>query len=677
MPNRLATQSSPYLRQHASDPVDWFAWGPEAFEAAVALDRPLFISIGYSACHWCHVMGRESFADPDTATVLNQLFVNVKVDREEHPDIDELYMTAVQATTGRGGWPMTVFALPDGRPFFAGTYFGRERTDAAPSLVELCLTVGDQWRSQRAALVEHADELTGVMSQSATLTPDEQPPAQSVVDDAVAALLEQFDPQCGGFGHAPKFPMAMALDLMLLVWDRTGDPAVLDAVTTTLNAIGAGGINDHIDGGFARYAVDRQWAIPHFEKMLYDQALLTQVFVHAYQATGDPAYTQVVGDTVSYVLDRLAQPGGGYAAAEDAETDGVEGGHYVWQAADFAATLTAGGFDAMEIEAASTWWGVTDEGNFNGANVLGRPRRDDLLRPATIDRARHILRAARLRRPRPTVDDKVLTEWNALWLSALAQAAAATATTTWATKAVELGSFMLAELRRHDGRWLRSWQVSPTGNTEARHLACAADYAAVVDAFTRLFELTGDTSWIGEARRAAGDMIDLFWDDTNGGLFTTGRDAELIITRSKHFTDATLPSANGLAATALARLGAITGDDDLTQRSQHICRLVGPLVVRHPTAFAQTLNGLEFMTRGPTEVVISGNRPDLVATVQQGFHPTAVVVWGAPFATPLWEGRSNDDPGRAYVCHNRVCDLPADTPLELSGQLQPRRPRHH
>lgn len=674
--NRLATQTSPYLRQHANDPVDWFAWGDEAFAEATRLDRPLLVSVGYSSCHWCHVMAKESFADPDTASILNRLFVNVKVDREEHPAVDEAYLAAVQAMTGRAGWPMTVFALPDGQPFFAGTYFPRHATTDTPSFVEMCLAVADQWRFERSQLIAQATDLSAAITETSRLAPATIPATDRHSQAAAAALCDRFDTEWGGFGTSPKFPMAPALDFLVGLWHRTGDPTFGEVVTTSLDAMAAGGIHDHIEGGFARYAVDRQWLVPHFEKLLVDQALVGGVFLHAFGASGARRHAQVVDETVTYVLTHLAQPGGGFASSEAADTDGTEGTHYVWTHHDLVATLAEGGLDDMEIEAVCNWWGVTTEGQFAGANVLHRPRRGDLVRPAPVERARSILADARRTRARPGLDDKVLTEWNALWLSTLAEAAGCLSHPSWTNAAETLGGFLVSSLRRADGRWMRSWQHNgdtgvggPDSAGHARHLGCAGDYASVIDGLTRLYELTGDPTWITVAIETAGDMIDLFWDEVHGGVFTTGVDDPTPLPRTKQLTDAALPSANGRSAVALARLAAITGDRRWHQHAVDICRLVAPAAGRHPTAFVHTLSAVPLVDPGPTEVVVSGQRPDLVGVAHRQFTPGAVLVWGEVWDTPLWEGRSGDEPGRAYVCHNSVCDLPTDDVDTLMGQL--------
>jgi uncharacterized protein YyaL (SSP411 family) len=670
MPNRLADESSPYLRAHADDPVEWFAWGPDAFAEAERRDRPMLVSIGYSSCHWCHVMARESFADPHTADVLNRLFVCVKVDREERPDVDALYLDATQALTGSGGWPMTVFAFPDGRPFFAGTYFPRTATDGeSVSLLEVCFGVDHLWRSNRDDLAEQADVVTGAIIERATMAPAATGPGAVVGDAAVERLLAAFDPEWGGFGTEPKFPQPTAVDLLVRHWQRTGDATVAEAVTTTLDAMASGGILDQLGGGFARYAVDRQWRLPHFERLLCDQAMVARCYLHAHQLTGRARYRQVLDEVVDYVEEVLSLDEGGFASAEDAESEGIEGRYWTWDAEEFADTLTAGGFDPMEQATATLWWGVTTEGNVPaqpGRTVLHRTVRGDLLRPPVIERARRLLVSRRRQRPRPTRDDTAITEWNALWVSTLAEAALALGEPAWRRRAVRGGQFLIDHLRGGDGRWRRTWHPG----RGAHHLACAADYAALVDAFTRLAELTGDPAWIGHARACADDLLTLFWDGEHGGVFTTGADAPSLVARTKDLADNALPSANSAAASALARLGALCADDAYTDAARASCRLVGDLVSRHPGAFTHLLGTVELLEAGAVEIVVSGDRPDLVRAAAATFLPRAVLAWGTPWDSPLWQGRSVDDPGRAYVCRRGACGLPATDADTLVSQLE-------
>ncbi|MFO7281260.1 MAG: thioredoxin domain-containing protein [Thermoanaerobacterales bacterium] len=662
--NRLAHETSPYLRQHADNPVDWYPWGPEAFERARAEDKPILLSVGYSSCHWCHVMAHESFEDPGIAALMNELFVNVKVDREERPDVDDVYMEAVQALTGQGGWPMTVFLTPDGRPFFGGTYFPSTPRGGMIAFPDLCRRIGELWRTRRADVEAQAGQLHGALGRAALLEPAEAVPGADALAGAVAELTAQHDPVHGGFGGAPKFPQATSLALLVRALARgvpDGDEAGVRAVVeTSLDAMASGGIYDHLGGGFARYAVDRAWLVPHFEKMLYDQALLARTYLHAWQVLGHERYRQVVDETIGYVLRDLRHPDGGFHSAEDADSEGEEGRFYVWTPEEVAAAV---GDERLAAEVMD-FYGVTPEGNVEGGRtILNRTHaRGALARPDHVEEARRRLFAARERRVRPGLDDKVLTEWNALMLATLAEAAAATGRDDWLAAAVANGEFLLRALRRDDGRWLRSWQA----DGGARHLAFAADHAALVDAFVRLAEATGQARWIAEARATADALLDLFWDEERGGLFTTGRDAEQLVVRTKDLMDDATPSANSLAAVALLRLAALTGEDRYRDHADRILRLTGPLAARHPTAFGHLLVALDLAVHGIDEVVVTGDRPDLVAVVQRSFLPGAVLAWGERYDSPLWAGRAD---GAAHVCRDYACQLPATDPGTLAGQL--------
>jgi hypothetical protein len=658
--NRLADETSPYLRQHADNPVDWYAWGDEAFAAARRDDKPILLSVGYSSCHWCHVMAHESFEDPEVAGLMNELFVNVKVDREERPDVDEIYMEAVQGLTGHGGWPMTVFLTPDGRPFFGGTYFPRTRRGGMVAFPELCRRVDELWRTRRDDIDAQAGQLTAALGRAARVDPADGVPGADALDRAERALLEQHDDSWGGFGPAPKFPQAMSLDLLVRSLARTPSREVRAVVETSLDAMASGGIYDHLGGGFARYSVDDRWLVPHFEKMLYDQALLARVYLHAWQVTGHERYRQVLDETVSYVLRDLRHPGGGFFSAEDADSEGEEGRFYVWTPDEIVAALDG---DRPLADEVTAFYGVTPGGNFEGRTILNRiGARGDLRRPPRIDAARARLLAARERRVRPGLDDKVLTEWNGLMLAALAEAAAATGRGDWLDAAVANGDFLLRSLRRADGRWLRSWQA----DGGARHLGFAADHAALVDAFVRLAEATGRARWIDAARDTAEVLVSRFWDDERGGLFTTGSDAERLVTRTKDLMDNATPSANSLAAVGLLRLAALTGEERYRDHARQVLRLTGALATQHPTAFGHLLAGVDLEARGIDEIVVAGERPDLVAAARRRFLPGAVVAWGERYDSPLWEGR---DDGRAYVCRGYACRLPASDEETLTAQL--------
>ncbi len=665
--NRLAGETSPYLRQHRNNPVDWYPWGDEAFELARTQDKPILLSIGYSSCHWCHVMAHESFENAEVAAVMNDLFVNIKVDREERPDLDALYMEAVQAMTGHGGWPMTVFLAPDGRPFFGGTYFPPTARGGLPSFLELCRAVHETWNERRDDLLSQAEELTHVLDRTAKLASQDMMPSADVTTKALRSLQAQYDPEWGGFGRAPKFPQAMSHEFVLAMYasGRVRDPEVLAMVTNSLDAMASGGIYDHLGGGFSRYSVDAFWMVPHFEKMLYDQALLARVYLHAWQITSEPRYRQVLDETIDYVLRDLRHRSGGLFSAEDADSEGEEGRFYVWRPEEIR---RACGSDTEAADAAIAWYGVTAAGNFEGANILHRPLRGDLERPEAVARARSALFEARLRRVRPGLDDKVLTEWNGLFLSTLAQAAAATGNSHWRDAASQLGTFLLDRLRRDDGRWLRSWQE----DAGARLLGYAQDYAALVDGFTRLYECTGEGMWLDEANTVADGLLDLFWDEANGGVFTIGSDAPALIVKQKDLFDNASPSANSNAAIALGRLGALTGEPRLRTAGESIVHLLADAVTQHPTAFTHLLGAVAFLQGPTTEIVIAGDRPDLVAVVHERFLPHAVLAWGEPGAsgaTGLWEGRR---PGFAYVCENFSCKQPVADAEELLDQLAAR-----
>jgi uncharacterized protein YyaL (SSP411 family) len=591
---------------------------------------------------------------------MNELFVNVKVDREERPDVDAVYMDAVQVMTGHGGWPMTVFLTPDARPFYGGTYFPPVARHGMPSFADVCRAVAEAWRSRRDELLGQADRLTAALARTLTVaghgpggaTDDE---LRDALDRGLDELRSQFDPQWGGFGRAPKFPHETGIELLLRAVAGGRRPELLEPAVTTLDAMASGGIYDHLGGGFARYSVDNRWLVPHFEKMLYNQALLGRCYLHAWQITGEARFLQVLDETITYVLRDLRHADGGFYSAEDADSEGVEGKFYLWSQAEVVALL---GEDAP---AAAQHWGITAEGNFEGANILHLPERGALARDARLDEARQVLFEARDKRVRPGLDDKILTEWNALFVATLAEAGAATRRQAWVEAAVAAAEFLLARLRSDEGRWLRAFNAG-----RARHLAYAADYAALVDAFTRLGEASGEARWIATARQTADAMLELFWDGDGGGLFTTGHDAERLITRAKDVFDNATPAANSLAAVALLRLGALVGEPRYEERARTIIERQSETLRHHPTAFAHLLAAVDLATAPVTEIAVTGDRRDLVEAVQSRFLPNAVLAWGEPFASPLFEGR---DDGLAYVCVNYACRRPVSDRDALLEQI--------
>ncbi|HUR49305.1 MAG TPA: thioredoxin domain-containing protein [Acidimicrobiales bacterium] len=650
MPNRLAQEASPYLRQHADNPVDWFPWGEEAFAKARSENRPILLSVGYSACHWCHVMAHESFEDPDVAAVMNELFVNVKVDREERPDVDSIYMEAVQALSGQGGWPMTVFLTPTGEPFYGGTYYPPRATHGRPGFLELMRAIDEAWRERRDQVDQQARQLTdGIRANSAAM-PAAAEVGDEQLDAAVAGLMRAFDQEWGGFGGAPKFPQPSFSELLLHRSFDSNNPGILAAVASTAAAMAAGGIYDHLGGGFARYAVERTWTVPHFEKMLYDQAGLIRLYTRLWRAAPDPAWAQVVDETITYVLRDLAHPEGGICAAEDADSEGVEGKFYVWSLDEVTAIAPQ----------AVDWYGVSESGNFEGTNILRRPLRQALLRPAEVEEARRALFQVRETRVRPGLDDKVLTEWNAMFLGALCEAAATFGRADWESAARALAERLPARTRRGDGRWMRA--------AGSRHLAVAADYAWVVDAYTRLTEMTGDTAGLETAVRTAHDMVDLFWDKDSGGLLTVAHDSERLITQPRDTYDGATPSANSVAAVALARLGALTSDRTWTIRAEEIINSISGQITRSPTSVTNALLAVDLLRRGIDEVVITGSREDLLTVVQTGWWPRSVLAHGRGWDSPLWEGRK---PDLAYVCRDASCRAPVGDADSLRTALAP------
>ena len=652
--NRLADETSPYLRQHRDNPVDWYPWGAEAFAAARERNVPILLSVGYSACHWCHVMAHECFEDPDVAARMNELFVNVKVDREERPDVDAVYMDAVQAMTGRGGWPMTVFMTPDREPFYGGTYYPKD------AFLKLLDAIDDVYRNKPADVRQNVDALVKAIDTTAQLRPAGIAPGVEQINEGLKALAVAFDREWGGFGTAPKFPSTFHLDLVLRAYMTTAGEGPKNIIATTLDAMCSGGMYDHIGGGFARYSTDREWLVPHFEKMLYDQALLLGVYLRGLIVIGRPQYRLVVEETIDYVLGTLRHPEGGFFSAEDADSldlDGnsVEGWFYSWTPSEVRTALSD--LDPAVVDTLIDWYGITDDGNFEGRSIPHRlSARGQLVRPAELDDARRRLAAARSQRPRPGLDDKVLTEWNALFLSSLAQAGAVFGRRDWLDAAVANGEFLLRELRDERGRWERSWQAD--GTPPARHSALAADHAALVDAFTRLAEATGEARWIGEAVSVADTMLDWFWDPEHGGLFTTAEDAESLVVRQKDLADNATPSANSSAAIALFRLAALTGEQRYAHQADRILELVGAVVSKAPAQYSNTLVAVDLRRRGLTEVVIVGDRPEMVRLAHSIWRPDTVLAWGEPYDSPLWHERRD---GYAYVCRDYSCQAPQDT----------------
>ena len=657
MPNLLAASTSPYLRQHQSNPVHWQEWGADAFSQAAQRNVPILLSVGYSACHWCHVMAHECFEDNEVADMMNSLFVNVKVDREERPDIDAIYMDAVQAMTGRGGWPMTVFLTPTGEPFYGGTYFPK------PSFMQLMGGITEVWRDKQDDVAQNVTALMESLGRTALISPAKSYDAAALFNSGIDSVTSNFDPQWGGFGAAPKFPSTFAIDLLLRAYAERKDENLRVAAQTSLDAMAAGGIYDHIGGGFARYSVDSQWLAPHFEKMLYDQALLVRVYTHAWQIFGEDRYAQVVDETLTYLLRDLTHSDGGFYSAQDADSldaqgHSHEGAFYTWTPQQVSEVLGA------DSDKAFRWWDISESGNFEGVSIPNRiASRTELLRPSDIEALRVRLFEARTARTYPGLDNKILTEWNAMMLASLCEAATAFDRSDWLTAAKRNGSFLLNNL--FDGqRWLRSWNAD--GTPPARHLGLAHDYVQVVDAMTRLAEATGQSQWITAAISTADSLIEYFWDPVNGGFFTSPNDGEQLVVRQKDLMDNATPSANSSGALALMRLAALTGNSTYENHAREIFALLARVAPSAPSAFCNYLLSLHTHHRGITQIVITGDRPDLLAHVRSSWRPSVVLAWGQTYQSPLWQHRK---PDLAYVCRDYTCNVPSITVADLRAAL--------
>jgi uncharacterized protein YyaL (SSP411 family) len=648
--NRLAHETSPYLLQHKDNPVDWYPWGEEALARAKLQDKPLLVSIGYSACHWCHVMERESFEDAQTAAVMNDLFVNVKVDREERPDVDAIYMDALQAMTGRGGWPLNAFLTPDGVPFYAGTYYPPEPRHGLPSWRNVLEGIAHAWNEQRDDIIDGAERIVGRLQASAAIeAPDAELDAGSL-DDAVARLRTAYDAEHGGWGGAPKFPAASTLDFLL----RRGERQM---ALHTLRRMASGGMYDQIGGGFSRYSVDARWIVPHFEKMLYDNALLARTYLHAFQVSGEPFFERITRETLDWALRELRQPEGGFASALDADSEGVEGKFYVWRLDEVRAAL-----DGDLADAAIEHFGMTEAGNFEGANIPVRATSD----PERLDEIKAALLAAREQRVRPGLDDKRLTAWNALMISALADAGAVLDEPRYRDAAVAAADFVLGELRDADGRLLRTY------NQGRAHLnAYLEDHAFLLEALLTLYEATFDPRWFAEARALADTLLDRFADPEHGGFFSTAADHEPLIARRKELEDNPIPAGGSAAAFGLLRLARLTGEARYEDAAVGLIRLLHTLVAQHPHAFGHLLQAIDFLHADVREVALVGeDRAALERVVRETFRPHMVLAGGVPDGVPLLAGREPVD-GRAaaYVCEHFTCRRPVTEPDELRALL--------
>jgi uncharacterized protein len=651
MANRLANETSPYLLQHKDNPVDWYPWGEEALARARDEERPILLSIGYSACHWCHVMERESFEDPETAALMNDRFVSIKLDREERPDLDSIYMEACQAMTGQGGWPLNVFLTPEQVPFFAGTYFPPDSRMGMPSWRSVLEAVATAWDGHRDEIRAGGEQIAQRLRGGALLQPSEQPLGESALDGAVEVLRTLYDRANGGFGQAPKFPPASAIEFLL----RRGET---EMSAHTLRAMASGGMYDQVGGGFARYSVDPYWLVPHFEKMLYDNALLARVYLHGWQVTGEPLFRTVVEETLDWALREMRGPEGGFFSALDADSEGVEGKFYVWSVEEMRAALA----ELPDADEAIAWFGATDRGNFEGRNIPVRGPGE----PEGRAEWRRRLYEVRAERVWPGLDDKRLSSWNALMISALADAGAVLERTDYLEAAGAATDFVLRELRDDRGRLLRSWK-----DGRAKLNAYLEDHAFLLEALLSLYEATFDPRWFAEARALADTMIERFADDEHGGFFETSSDHERLVARRKDLEDHPIPAGNSSAAYGLLRLAALTGEHEYGARAESVLRLLHELAPKHPQAFGHLLQALDFRLAQVKEVALVGAelRP-LERVVRDSFRPHIVIAGGEPDGVPLLEGREPVE-GRptAYVCEQFACRAPVTEPAELESLL--------
>ena len=660
MANKLALESSPYLLQHADNPVDWHPWGAEALTRSREEDLPILLSIGYSSCHWCHVMERESFEDDETAAYMNEHFICIKVDREERPDVDAIYMEAVQAMTGHGGWPLTAFLDTDTSPFYCGTYYPPEPRQGMPSFRMVLEAVAASWETKREEISQQAERIRERLAASGAIDPSPEALPASALEAAQRLLITSADRINGGFGGAPKFPPASAIEFLLGRGERQVSRHALDGML-------AGGIHDQIGGGFARYSVDAKWLGPHFEKMLYDNALLARAYLHGYQASGHERWRETCERTLEWMLREMRGPEGGFFSALDADSEGVEGRFYVWSEDELRIVLDEAGLTGR-ADALIDYWGVTAEGNFEGQNILHLAHGAETQAPAGLAEARSALYAARARRTWPGRDDKRITSWNALAIAALADAGAVLGRSDLLDAAREAAAFVLERLRDAQGRLLRTWK-----DGEGRLLGYLEDHAYVTEALLVLYEATFEERWFAAARETADAMIERFADPDKGGFFTTPSDGEKLIVKRKDIDDHPIPSGSSSAAYGLLRLAAFTGGHEYAEHARSVIRLYGRVAERHPHAVAHLLRAIDFDLAGVREVALVGDTLDeLAATVRSELRPH-VVLAGGPAGTkepPLMAERVEVE-GRpaAYVCEGFACRAPVTEPAQLAALL--------
>ena len=689
--NRLRGEPSVYLRQHAGNPVDWYPWGEEAFETARREDRPVFLSIGYSTCHWCHVMAHESFEDPEVARMMNESFVSIKVDREERPDIDGIYMTVCQMMTGSGGWPLTIVMTPDGRPFFAGTYFPRESRFGRAGMTQLLPQLAEVWRQRREEVDRSAEAVAGELVKFTTTEMGDDMDDR-YLNTAALQLSQRFDEDHGGFGTAPKFPSPHQLTFLLRFWRREADEWSKEMVVRTLRAMRRGGVYDQVGYGFHRYSTDAQWLLPHFEKMLYDQAGLLMAYTEAFQATGDPEFKRVAGEIVEYVLRDMTSPEGAFYSAEDADSEGEEGRFYVWTRDQLEEAL-----GREDAELAAKVWNVKEAGNFKeeatgkatGANVLHLTEStkgsamalgmDERVLSDRMEDIRQRLLEARSRRVRPGLDDKVLADWNGFMVAALAKAGSALGMPRYVDAARRAADLLLDRMMDGDGRLLHRYREG-----EAAIAGHLDDHAFLVWGLLELYEATFDPDLLGTAIRVNGAMLDHFWDGENGGLFLTADDAEELLVRQKETYDGAMPSGNSVAMLNLLRLSHLTGDPELAERASEMGRAFSTDASKMPSGFSQMMSALDLALGAGQEVVIvgdpgAGDTDEMLAALRRPFLPSKVVMLRRPdegeggvvdLAPFLADHHQLDGRATAYVCRDHLCQNPTtdvQTMLDLLG----------
>jgi hypothetical protein len=698
--NRLSSEKSPYLLQHAHNPVDWYPWGPEAFEKAKREDKPILLSIGYSTCHWCHVMERESFEDEKTAEVMNRDYISVKVDREERPDIDSVYMSYVMTTTGSGGWPMTVFLTPDKKPFYGGTYFPPDNRYGMPGFKTLLAEIAEAWKTRRAEILESADSVVAHLGAPRTAQSHEGVLDAKTLEKAFEHFSSGFDAERGGFGRAPKFPRSHSLSFLLRYWKRTGSVAALGMVEKTLTEMAKGGVYDHLGGGFHRYSTDGEWRIPHFEKMLYDQALLVRTYVEAAQATGNAEYARVACETLDYVMREMTDREGGFYSAQDADSEDPhhpghsrEGAFFVWTTDEIRRILGADADFFMHR------YGIEEAGNaiidphqeFEKQNVLYDARSTEKAaqqfgidpEEASLKAAsfRAKLFAARAKRKRPHLDDKILTDWNGLMIAAFAYAGAALDEPRYVTAAVKAARFISTKLKTSEGRLLHRWR-----DGDAAISANLNDYAALIYGFLTLYEATFDETWLAEARALTDRMVDLFWDTENHGFFLTAHDAEVLISRPKELYDGAVPSGNSFAALDLLLLSRYTMEVRYQKLADETLNAFAAELSAEPSSHPQMLIALDFAVGPSSEIVLAGDEKDttlqtMMGEVRRPFMPNKIVLLHrtgrrgealeavAPFVK---DKGLNGGKATAYICRNHVCSLPVTTAAEVRKRLTTR-----